>query len=110
MAGRTNADRAKQFMPFDALKGFREALWEKERIIVDKVELSDEKRDEINQKLHYINVGDIITVVCYNYGDYEKVTGIVSKFNETDRSLTIVNKTMSFDDIYDIEGDFFYME
>lgn len=25
------ADRAKQFMPFDALKGFREALKEKER-------------------------------------------------------------------------------
>lgn len=25
------ADRAKQFMPFDALKGFREALEEKER-------------------------------------------------------------------------------
>ncbi len=26
-------NRAKQFMPFDALKGFREALAEKERII-----------------------------------------------------------------------------
>lgn len=26
------ADRAKQFMPFDALKGFREALAEKERL------------------------------------------------------------------------------
>lgn len=26
------ADRAKQFMPFDALKGFREALEEKERM------------------------------------------------------------------------------
>lgn len=25
-------DRAKQFMPFDALKGFREALAEKERM------------------------------------------------------------------------------
>ena len=27
------ADRAKQFMPFDALKGFREALAEKERLV-----------------------------------------------------------------------------
>ncbi len=26
------ADRAKQFMPFDALKGFREALTEKEQL------------------------------------------------------------------------------
>lgn len=33
------ADRAKQFLPFDALKGFREALEEKERTIVPKGEL-----------------------------------------------------------------------
>lgn len=34
------ADRAKQFMPFDALKGFREALEEKEREIgsIEKME------------------------------------------------------------------------
>ena len=29
-------DRAKQFMPFDALKGFREAIREKEKIIENK--------------------------------------------------------------------------
>ena len=34
------ADRAKQFMPFDALKGFREALKEKEKVTVPKIELS----------------------------------------------------------------------
>ena len=35
------SNRAKQFMPFDALKGFREALEEKERILVPKRELSE---------------------------------------------------------------------
>lgn len=35
------ADRAKQFMPFDALKGFREALEEKERQI---------ERETLNQR------------------------------------------------------------
>ena len=29
-------DRAKQFMPFDALKGFREALAEKERLVEEQ--------------------------------------------------------------------------
>lgn len=33
------ADRAKQFLPFDALKGFREALAEKERTVVPPGEL-----------------------------------------------------------------------
>jgi len=40
------ADRAKQFLPFDALKGFREALAEKERTVVPQGELSKESCPE----------------------------------------------------------------
>lgn len=40
------ADRAKQFLPFDALKGFREALAEKERTVVPLGELSSESPAE----------------------------------------------------------------
>ena len=36
------ADRASQFMPFAALKGFEEALREKEHIEVEKILLTDE--------------------------------------------------------------------
>ena len=38
--GRMNReDRAKQFMPFAALKGYPEALRKKEKIVVPKIEL-----------------------------------------------------------------------
>ena len=37
------ADRAKQFMPFDALKGFREALAEKERLVEEQKEAVQEQ-------------------------------------------------------------------
>lgn len=41
------ADRAKQFMPFDALKGFREALAEKETLFEEmKLIDNEEKIDE----------------------------------------------------------------
>lgn len=40
------ADRAKQFLPFDALKGFREALAEKERTLIIQGELSSESPAE----------------------------------------------------------------
>lgn len=99
------ADRAKQFAPFDALKGFREALRERERITADKIELSDETKEELDFKLHQIKPGMLITVIYFNNGEYEKVTGMVSKLSETSRTLSIVNKKMSFDDIYDIQGD-----
>jgi len=38
--------RAKQFMPFDALKGFREALAEKEKSIVFEIEFERYKYTE----------------------------------------------------------------
>ena len=34
-------DRAKQFMPFAALRGYEDALREREKIVVEKIELSD---------------------------------------------------------------------
>ena len=48
------ADRAKQFMPFDAVRGLREALAEKERILVPKKELSEEKKEELDYLLKEI--------------------------------------------------------
>ena len=41
------ADRAKQFMPFDALKGFREALAEKERLRYNEQELKTGEHTEV---------------------------------------------------------------
>lgn len=38
-------DRAKQFLPFDALKGFREALAEKEKAHVPQGELKVEEEE-----------------------------------------------------------------
>lgn len=101
------AERAKQFMPFDALKGFRDALREKEKIIVPKVELSDYAKSILNRKLLQVEKNDIITVVYFAKGEYLKVTGMVSRFDISSRSLKIVNTKIGFDDIYDIQGEKF---
>ena len=42
--------RAKQFLPFDALKGLQEALREKEIEHEEKIELSEETLSELNNK------------------------------------------------------------
>ena len=38
------SDRARQFLPFDALKGFKEAIKKREKIKVDKKHTSQEER------------------------------------------------------------------
>lgn len=96
-------NRAKQFMPFDALKGFREALEEKERIVVPKRELSEEQKEELDFKLRQIHKMDIITVEYFQNGEYVQVTGVVSRIDETSKVLKIVNTKIAFEDIVDLQ-------
>lgn len=96
-------DRAKQFMPFAALKGYPDALRKKEKIVLPKAELSDEYKEELNGRLRMVHKNDVITVVYFYKNEYLKLTGMVSRIDETARILKIVNTKISFEDIYDIE-------
>lgn len=100
-------DRAKQFMPFNALKGFHEALLEKEHIIVPKRELSEEQKEELDRKIHQVQKNDIITVEFFQNGEYVQVTGMVSGINTIGRVIKIVNTKIQVDDITDLQGEIF---
>ena len=93
-------DRAKQFMPFAALKGYPEALQKKEKIVVPKVEVSEEYAEVLDRKLRNVKKNDIITVIYYSNHEYLKKTGMVSRIDETSRVLKIVNTKFNFDDFY----------
>ena len=101
----TREERAKQFMPFAALKGYPEALAKKEKIVVPKAEVSEEYAQMLDQKLRRVSKNDIITVVYFSNGEYLKKTGMVSRIDETARVLKVVNTKILFDDIYDILVD-----
>lgn len=96
-------ERAKQFMPFAALKGYPEALRRKEKIVVPKVELSEEYQEELDHKLRMVHKNDMITAVYFHKNEYLRLTGMVSRIDETARVLKIVNTKISFEDLYDIE-------
>ena len=95
-------NRAKQFMPFAAVKGFEEALRAKERIVVEKIELSEERKAELDFKLRQIKKRDIITVIYFDKDEYVKVEGMVSRFDTDARIIKVVNTKIPFDDIYEI--------
>ena len=96
------SNRAKQFAPFDALKGFQEALRKKEKMPVPKKELAEEKAEEINEKLKQLTTGKLITVVYYNDEEYIQLTGTVVKIEKNKRYLQMAETTIPFDDISDI--------
>lgn len=97
------SNRAKQFMPFDALKGFREALREKEKIVVAKRELSEEQKEELDYKLRQIRKMDMVTVEYFQNGEYVQITGVVTRIDESSRVLKVVNKKIAFDTISDLQ-------
>ena len=98
----TIEERAKQFMPFAALKGYEEALRAKEVIIVDKITLSPEKAEELDYKMHNVERGSIVSIIYYSDNNYIKKTGMVAKIDTTSRFIQIINTKIYFYDIYDI--------
>ena len=103
----SRSKRAKQFLPFDALTGLREAIAAKERIIVPKRELTEDSIAEINKTLQELQKGQIITVVyyCSYEQDYLQLTGPVTKVDPFWNSLQIGNTVLSFPEIYQISSE-----
>lgn len=97
------SERAKQFAPFGALKGLPEALSKMERVVVPKVELSEERAEELNRALLQIEKGDMVTAVYYSEGEYVKMTGKVARINLSDRFLQVVDTKIAFDDLFTLE-------
>lgn len=99
----SKVERAKQFLPFDSLKGFREALRKKEEEYVDKIELSEEMQEQLSKKLVKIEKGMQINITYYNR-KYIHKQGIVKRINYKEKTIVLEDETkIFFDDIYEIE-------
>lgn len=86
---RSSVSRAKQFLPFDALKGFSEALREKEIEYEEKRDLSEESLIELNDKFNQIEKGDYIKIKYYKNGRYIGIKGIVTNIDYTKKKIQI---------------------
>lgn len=99
--------RAKQFMPFDALTGLREAIAAKERVTEPRRYLSEDAIAEINETLNGLRKGQVVTIVYY--GDYEQkylqLTGPVTKVDPYWNSIQIGNVIISFPEITQLLTD-----
>lgn len=100
---KTRAQRAQIFQSFDALKGFRELLKEQEKVIVQRKTLSEDDLEELDRKVHQIQIGMIITVIYFSNGQYIQLTGRVSKLNFDTKTIQIVKTKLNIKSIVDIE-------
>ena len=120
--------RAKIFAPFDALKGFSEAIGSKDVLYEERKVLNDEERQKLVQQLYVLkNLTSnsrapredhlIITVVHYVpcadenneafglRGNYRAITGVCQNVDEIYGTILIDNYRIAFENILSIKSN-----
>lgn len=100
----SKSDRAKQFIPFDALKGLQEALREKEIEHTQKIDLAEEEIEKISEKLQSLEIGDNVKITYYKGKVYKEIEGKVQKIDTVKKSVFINDVKINFIDILKIEN------
>ena len=87
------SQRAKQFMPFAAVKGLEKAIAEQNQLLnrVERVELGEEQVQEINEELTLLEKGDMVSVRFYKNGKYQTIGGVVEQIDPA-RSIIRVSE------------------
>ena len=96
--------RAKQFAPFQALKGLNEAIAAKEKRPEPHRELSDYMKEQISNTLSNLRKGQQITVVYYGRMEQEtlQITGTVMRVDAYWQTLQVNKMVIDFSEIYEI--------
>ena len=97
-------DRAKQFAPFDALKGLQEAMrikeYEHDRIV--RGEISDDEVKEISTVLSIVQNGDNVQLEFFRDGHVIKLSGS-ARIDILEQKLCVGEFEILFDEIKTIK-------
>jgi len=98
----TNVERAKQFAPFDAMKGLQEALREREErhSRVEKHEISEEDAERLSYTLRSLSRRMKIRMSCYHAYHDVILSGVIEDIDFNYRRLEIGGERIWFEDIY----------
>lgn len=99
------SQRAKQFQPFDALKGLREAIAAKERKPEPRRELTEDAAAELNRILSGLQPGQMVTAVYYSRKNqmYTQLTGPAVRTDPLNQQLLLGENRIDFRDLYEIQ-------
>ena len=98
-------DRAKQFLPFDAMKGLAEALREREEKVlrVERREIDEEGTAALNDALIALKKGDRAEIVFFRDGGYFCLEAEVSAVDAVKRQLVVGREKIPFFDLFSVK-------
>ena len=106
-------DRAAQFSPFAALTGYEDAIRETARLTDNWVQLSEDKKQELDEKLRQLIADreriESVTIIYFQPderkagGQYVSATGTVKKVDTFGRRILLQDGTrIPLDSVYDL--------
>lgn len=101
--GRPHPDRARQFMPFAALRGYYDLVHAKEVVPEPRRPLADDEARELDEAIANLAKGDVVRCRYYEDGGYRVAEGVVSQIDLTFRDLWIVRRRIPFSTIQSLE-------
>lgn len=115
----TMADRAARFAPFAAITGYEEMVLEEARITDDRIELDENSKAALNEKLNMIlEFIEELPEVSITYfepdkkkagGAYITVNGTVKRIDEYEHLVIMTDgKKINIADIYNLQSELFY--
>lgn len=115
----TMADRAARFAPFAAITGYEEMVLEEARITDDRIELDENSKVALNEKLNmileFIDDQPEVSITYFEPdkkkagGAYITVTGTVKRIDEYEHLVIMTDgKKINIDDIYNLQSELFY--
>lgn len=98
-------DHCKQFLPFDALTGFKEAieLINNNIDLINKKDLDFDYLDILNNKVSNIKKNDLIMIKYYLNNEYIEVIDHYKKIDNINKIIILNNNKINLEDILDIE-------
>ena len=96
-------ERARQFLPFNALTGYYQMILERQRVPEPKKELSEDETEALSEKLKNLQRHDLVSVTYYDKDAYITKTGLITDIDLTFQTLTVVKTKIAFQDIFDVE-------
>ncbi|EOS52387.1 hypothetical protein [Adlercreutzia caecimuris] len=102
--GRPHPDRARQFSPFAALRGYYDLVHERERVIEPRRPLSEEEARALDATIANLQRGVMVRAVFYEKDACRTIVGTVSQVDMIYHDLWIVRTRIPFASLCALEA------
>ncbi|MEC4176910.1 hypothetical protein VJ918_00500 [Adlercreutzia sp. R21] len=102
--GRPHPERARQFAPFAALRGYYDLVQEKERVVEPRRPLAEDEARELAEAVAQLQRGQLVSVTFYENDAYRTIVGTVSQIDMIYHDLWIVRTRIPFDELCALEA------